>query len=444
MGPPADTNATPGSPVGDWNGTLDVPGSPLDVGVSFTQDGDAVSGTLDIPTQGIADLPFTEVTQDGDRITFAITGVAGLPGDPTFTGRLDGDTIAGEFTQAGRSFPLTLSRGAVEPPDRPQEPQPPFPYGSEDVTFSGDVELAGTLTTPQGTGPFPAVLLVTGSGAQDRDETIFGHKLFLLFADTLTRAGYAVLRVDDRGVGGSGGVLGDAGFEDLSNDIVAGLAYLRARAEIDADAVGLLGHSEGGYLAPLVAQRPGVDVDFVMLMAGPAVSGEDILVEQNRLLLQAAGAPQEAIDAQVAYVHQLTELLRPGDFAAAEELTRARIVEQGGNQAQTDQASALANEITRAFVTYDPAPALSALRVPVLAVFGGRDLQVPAAQNEPAMRALLASNPDATVRTFPELNHLMQPASTGLPTEFATIETTIDPRVLEEFISWLEQRFPAG
>jgi pimeloyl-ACP methyl ester carboxylesterase len=427
-----------GSVEGQWQGRIEIPGAPLSVGVTLTRTDGGHGGTFDVPAQGLSGAALTGVTVDGPAIGFAI---AGIPGNPTYQGRFDGQRIAGTFTQSGQSFPLTLSRGAVAAPARPQEPQPPYPYRSTDVTYQGGVTIAGTLTEPEGDGPFPAVLLITGSGPQDRDETIAGHKPFLLIADTLTRAGYAVLRVDDRGVGGTGGVLAEATYDSLAGDVAAGLQYLRGRPDIRPDAVGLLGHSEGGYLAPLVAQTRPEKPDFVILMAGPAVRGKDILVEQNRLIMQAAGASPAEVDAQVEFVTTYADLIIAGDFAGASDLARQRVTEAGGN---ADTVPDAADESMRSLLSYDPAPALQSLTVPVLAVFGGRDLQVPPEQSEPEMRRLLAGDADATVRTFANLNHLMQPAATGLPTEYATIETTVDPAVLDTVVSWLQQRFPSG
>jgi pimeloyl-ACP methyl ester carboxylesterase len=241
--------------TGSWTGRLDLPGAPLDVGVTLAGTPEALTGTLDVPAQGIAGVPLVNVAVDGATVRFTVPG---LPGDASFAGTLaaDASAIGGSFTQGGRGYPLVLRRGTVAGQERPQEPRPPFPYWTEDVTYRGPAgDLAGTLTLPAGPGPFPAVLLITGSGAQDRDETIAGHRPFLLLADSLTRAGTAVLRVDDRGVGGSAGTTADATYDDLVADIGAGLVYLRGRPELDPGRVGLLGHSEGGYLAPLAAQR---------------------------------------------------------------------------------------------------------------------------------------------------------------------------------------------
>jgi pimeloyl-ACP methyl ester carboxylesterase len=425
-----------GSVAGQWQGQLEIPGAPLSVGVTVTHTDGGYGGTFEVPAQGLSGAALTDVAVDGATIGFAI---AGIPGNPTYRGQFDGQRIAGTFSQSGQSFPLTLSRGTPAAPARPQEPQPPHPYRSTDVSYPGGVTIAGTLTEPDGDGPFPAVLLITGSGAQDRDETIAGHRPFLLLADTLTRAGYAVLRVDDRGVGGTGGTQAEATYDDLAGDAAAGLQFLRARPDIRADAVGLLGHSEGGYLAPLVAQTQAQKPDFVILMAGPAVSGRDVLIEQNKLIMAAAGATRQQTGDQVAFVTRYADLIIAGDFAGATELARQQVAKAGGD---ANLAPDTANENMRSLLTYDPAAALSALTVPVLAVYGGRDLQVPPAQSEPVLRSLLAANPDATVQTFPTLNHLMQPAGTGSPSEYATTETTIDPTVLDLYVSWLQQRFP--
>ncbi len=426
--------------TGDWHGAIEIPGQPLDIGVTFAGDGTA---TIDIPLQGVQDEPLKDVKSDRGGVAFAIPNI---PGDPAFKGNYDAgsDRITGDFTQFGQRFPLTLERGAVAQLARPQEPKPPFPYRSEDVSYpSGDITIAGTLTEPEGAGPFPAVLLVTGSGPQDRNEELMGHKPFLLLADTLTRAGYAVLRTDDRGVGGTGGKLDVANYTDLSNDVAAGVRFLRARPDIDPARVGLLGHSEGGYLAPMVAARPDSGVAFVILMAGPTVPGGEVLIEQTRALLAANGASPEEIDEQVRGTAEMVALLKAGDLEGAKALAKRNNAELPEDQrVPDDQVGAEITPYFAALVAHDPAPALSALRIPVLAFFGDKDLQVLATQNEPPARPLLAGDPDATVHVFPGLNHLMQPTQTGLPSEYTAIETTIDPQVLTYVTNWLTQRFP--
>ncbi|WP_232663481.1 alpha/beta hydrolase family protein [Pseudonocardia sp. TRM90224] len=335
-------------------------------------------------------------------------------------------------------------------PARPQTPQPPFPYRAEDVTFpSGGITLAGTLTVPEGPGPFAAVLLITGSGPQDRDETLFDHKPFLLLADTITRAGLAVLRVDDRGVGGSGGNLDESTYDDLAADALAGVTFLKGRPEVDDARIGLFGHSEGGYLAPLVAQRAPRDVAFVAMMAGPAVSGSEVLELQNKLIYEQLGATPDQVEQQVGFIREHTRLMRAGEVETAHERARAHITEavaalpadQRPDDAAIDaQARQLTSPYFASFLLYDPAQALAALSVPVLAFYGDKDVQVPATQSEPVLRTLLAPNPQATIRTFAGLNHLMQPAQTGGVTEYQTIETTIAPEVLDLVTTWSKER----
>ena len=437
--------------AGRWHGELELPGTPLVVGLTFAQTPGGLGGTIDIPAQGVSELPLTDLTKKGRSVTFSLQGV---PGNPRFDGQLSGSEdnakLAGTFSQNGQSFPFTLSPGPLRAAARPQEPQPPFPYRSEAVTLKhGNITLTGTLTLPEGNGPFTAVQLLTGSGPQDRDETIAGHKPFLLLADTLTKAGYAVLRFDDRGVGGSSPGSRAPTYPELTGDILAGVAYLKNRADINH--IGLLGHSEGGYLAPLAAERS-PDVAFVMLMAGPAVSGEKVLVLQNRLIGKSVGQSQAQIGAQLSYLRELTTLLKGENYRAARALSRKRINVQLSElpaaqrpspaaQEQTIQAYLASLPSLREFLVYDPKAALEALRVPVFAFYGGKDIQVPASQNAPVMRKLLKNDPDATVRVFPGLNHLLQPAPTGAPSEYAQIETTLAPDVLEAITGWLGARF---
>lgn len=428
--------------AGQWHGAIEVPGAPVAVGVEFTG---RHSGVIDIPAQDLTRRPLSEVVAEPEQVRF---GVPDIPGDARFAGRLDpaGGAIIGDFRQAGQTFGLTLNRAPLPPPGRPQEPAPPYPYISEDISYrSGDITIAGTLTRPETAAPVPAVVLISGSGPQDRNEELFGHRPFLLLADTLTRAGYAVLRTDDRGVGGTGGNLNQADYDDLSADIEAGLGYLRDRPDIDPARIGLFGHSEGGYLAPLVAARPANEVAFVTLMAGPAIPGTDIALDQGTRAFAAAGADSEQVAAHHEFLVDWTAALRAG------QLTKAARLSEIYNRSLPDELRAASAALTEqntpymaALVSYDPAPALTALRMPVLAFFGSKDTQVTPDPNVPRMRTLLAGNPDAEVPLFDGLNHLMQPASTGLSSEYACIETTIDPKVLDTVTGWLGDRVPAG
>ncbi|XBB68534.1 alpha/beta fold hydrolase [Nocardioides sp. WV_118_6] len=408
---------------GDWAGVIEVPGAPVDVGLTFSGDG----ATITIPAQGLEDAELTGVRTTDTEVAFEAPQIAP---DATFAGTYAAatDRITGKLTAGGQDLAVSLERGTVAPLERPQEPEEPLPYRSEDVSFeAGDVTIAGTLTSPEGEGPFPAVVLLTGAGAQDRDEQGFAHKPFLVLSDALTRAGYAVLRTDDRGVGGTTGSDADATYDDLTADALAMTDFLRERPEIDPERIGLMGHSQGGYLAPLAASRAPEKVAFVVLMAGPAQTGCEVLKYQARaqLELQQQGTPDKLKESDAAN-QRLCDLLTAGDL---------------------DGARALDPTVTptmAAQTAYDPQPALRALRVPTLAFFGSKDIQVPPSLNEPLMRRFLSEDADATVHVFAGANHLMQPATSGTPDEYAQITTTIDPDVLTYVTTWLEEHVPSA
>lgn len=443
------------SPIaGHWEGEIAVPGSPLVIKVDLEQVDGAWAGSIDIPQQDATGLALVDVVVEATAVRFRIQGV---PGDPTFNGRLDGDTIRGKFGQGGATFDFELGREAVAGPRRPQNPQPPFPYTSEDVSYAnGAVQLAATLTLPSGEGPFPALVLITGSGAQDRNETVFGHQPFWVLADHLTRAGIAVLRADDRGVGGSTGDVNASTSSDFAEDALAGVRYLSSRPEIDNQRIGLLGHSEGGLVAPLAAARS-EQVALVVLLAAPGVPGTEILAHQTALIRAAEGGAAEGAEQQAVLMRQALDWL---SVETDPERLRRRLLEiarqqialaPAAEQQQADNPELLEKSVEalltpwfRFFLTYDPATALRLLRVPVLVVTGELDLQVDPEQNMPAIETALeqGGNADTTTRVLPGLNHLFQHTETGRPSEYATIEETLAPELLELVTSWLLERWP--
>lgn len=438
--------------AGAWHGAIQGPGGRLDVRVELGRGPGGWEGTIDIPAQGAFALPLAAVEVDGPRVRFAI---AGVPGDPLFDGELAADEIAGTFTQRGQRLPFALRRGEAGPRVRPQDPPAEVPYRSEEVRFPGDgVELAGTLTAPRGPGPHPAVVLLSGSGAQDRDGEIMGHRPFLVLADHLSRRGIAVLRVDDRGVGESEGILAAATSSDLAGDALAAVHYLRSRPEIAWRRIGLLGHSEGALVAPLAATRSS-DVRFLVLLAAPGVPGRELLPVQTRRIALAAGAPESTVERQVALLEEGLDLLAAG---VDEETTRRGLLEvarrqlelAGGRPGDAVTDATIAQQVDlmltpwfRFFLTYDPREALRRITVPVLAIQGELDLQVDADQNLPQVRAALEAggNPDVTVRRLPGLNHLFQRARTGSPSEYFQLEETLAPEVLDLVAQWILERF---
>lgn len=425
-----------------------------------TADG-GFAATMDSPDQGAAGIPVSEVTFSNGHVRLFLAAAAG-----TFEGEVsrDGGTLEGQWMQGGMQLPLTLERteGGVEPLARPQEPKPPLPYAEEEVRIvnsDGGHALAGTLTLPEGSGPFPAVVLVSGSGPQDRNETVFGHRPFLVLADHLARRGIAALRYDDRGVGASEGDFGSATSDDFVSDALVAVSFLRNRVEIDRDAVGIVGHSEGGLVAPMAAVRS-ADVSFIVMLAGPGVPGEEILLEQGAQIARAYGASEQAIQRNRALQKALFSIVKaePDPEVARPLLEEAMRVSLRDMDEEERAAAGLSGETEeqvvagqvrtvnspwfRFFLTHDPAPFLRQVSVPVLALIGELDLQVPPGQNLPVIQAALqeGGNPDATVMELGGLNHLFQTAQTGSPLEYSGIEETLSPTALATVSDWILKR----
>jgi uncharacterized protein len=444
-----------------WKGVISAPGQPLDISVVFRPgEGGAYSGSMDIPVQGAKGISLSAIRFHERKMEFTLD-VATAPA--VFDMELDaeGKTATGTMVQRGLRMPVRMERTteegarAVGPP-RPQTPKPPFPYSAREVEYENardQTHLAGTLTIPEAAGPHPAVLLITGSGPQDRDETIFRHKPFAVLADHLTRRGIAVLRVDDRGVGGSGGGTQGSTSEDFAGDVRAGLRYLVKQPEIDPRRVALLGHSEGGLIAPMVAAKH-PELAAIVLLAGPALPGMEILKLQLTALLKAEGVAAENIEKQAAAQQKALSLAAeggaPAEFRAAlRELITLQMAAGGQIPEATTVDELLAaseQQLTspwmKWFVAHDPRPVLEQVQCPVLALFGELDLQVPPEQNVPEMEGALrrGGNRDFTVKRLPGLNHLLQPAMTGTVVEYAQIEQTLDPGALDLVADWLRDK----
>jgi uncharacterized protein len=459
---PSHILAQPSPAEGSWRGVL-APMAGVELRLVFhvgTDDAGLLTATMDSPDQGVTGIPVQQATFLDGELDLQMPQM-----QARYRGRLaHPDTIRGEWSQAGQSFPLVLARmqEGEEGVRRPQHPTPPFPYRVEEVRYpnpGAGISLAGTLTVPEGEGPFPAVALITGSGAQDRDETIFGHKPFWVLADHLTRSGIAVLRSDDRGVGESEGDFAAATSFDFAGDAASAVAWLRDRPEIDPDRVGLVGHSEGGLIAPIVSVEHG-SVAFLVLLAGPGLPGEEILRLQAAAVARAMGSDEAAI-AESARLQQLLfdaireeedrdartarleAMLREWIEATPAEERAAQGVPPGGEEAWVQaQLAMAASDWFRSFLMYDPGDHLRRVGVPVLALFGELDLQVPPDENVAAMDALVreSGHRDFTIRVLPGLNHLFQTAETGAPVEYARIEETFSVVALEAISAWILER----
>jgi pimeloyl-ACP methyl ester carboxylesterase len=308
---------------------------------------------------------------------------------------------------------------------------------------------------PNGPGRFPALILISGSGPQDRDETIFQHKPFLLLADALTRRGVAVLRVDDRGVGGSTGSTSQSTSEDFAGDVLAGIAFLKSRPEIDSRKIGLAGHSEGGLIAPMVAARSN-DVAFIVLLAGTGLPGDQIIILQQRLIGKVMGADEKSLDTQQDIQKQLDEIVKaePDHDKMVKRLREAlkkiwsKLSEQERKEAGDfealleSQGKVLESPWYRFFLMFDPRPTLAKVRCPVLALNGEKDLQVPPKENLAEIEKALkrGGNMQVTVKELPGLNHLFQTCKTGAVSEYAAIEETMSPAALKVITDWVAER----
>jgi pimeloyl-ACP methyl ester carboxylesterase len=455
---PSKTVAAPPIPKeleGLWEGKLKVTAGielRLVLKVEKGKDG-RLKAALASPDQGANNIPISAIDLKGDELTFE-SKIVGAK----YAGKKikEGAGFDGQFTQGGLKLQLVLKKtDKISVAPRPQTPKPPFPYRSEDVRYenkSGGVKLAGTLTLPPGKGPFPAVLLLTGSGPQDRDETILSHKPFLVLADALTRRGIAVLRVDDRGVGGSTGSGASSTIEDLASDALVGVAYLKGRKEIDPAKIGLAGHSEGGLTAPLAAAQS-KDVAFIIMMAGTGLPGIDILRAQGELIAKAEGASESELkfDRETQqrmidiFVQEKDEKVARTKLAAALKEMRANVpesakkaLEESGGLSEA-MLDAFNNAWFRSFLAYDPRPTLRKVRCPVLAIIGEKDLQVPSRENLAEIEKALKAGGNTHVKTieFKGFNHLFQPCKTGSPSEYAKIEITIAPEVLKAIGDWI-------
>jgi hypothetical protein len=434
--------ANPSDMDGVWSGLLDSPAGKLHLIYRIVNTEDGLTATIDIPEQSAKGLPVT-VTRDGASIKLELRIAAAV-----FEGKIAGDlkSISGTFTQGAASIPLVLTpvkdAAQIQPPRRPQDPSKPYPYRVEDVSYENKVQkvhLAATLTLPSGKGPFPGVVLITGSGPQDRDEALMGHRPFLVLADHLTRKGIAVLRADDRGVGQSTGDFSTATTADFATDTEAGLAYLKNRPEVNPRKLGLIGHSEGGVIAPMIAAR-NHDVAFIVLMAGTGVRGDEVIVAQSAAIQLSLGASQADADKNAATERRLLE--------AAEKEKDNKVLEKqfheltGGklSDAQIEaQVKQMRSPWFQYFLTYDPVTALRKVTCPVLVLNGEKDKQVLPDQNLPAIRQALeaAGNTHFEIVELPGLNHLFQTAKTGAPTEYSQIEETISPTALNKISSWI-------
>lgn len=431
--------------TGQWNGFLKVPGGQLALVFNISKNENGYSATMDSPDQGAKDIPVTTTSFEKNILKLEIANARIV-----FEGELNQfGVIVGTFTQSGQSFPFNLSRQILKKEEikRPQEPQKPYPYYSEEVTFENKIDknvLAGTLTLPQKEGKFPVVILITGSGPQNRDEELLGHKPFLVLADYLTKKGIAVLRFDDRGVGKSTGNFKTATTLDFVKDVQAGISYLQTRKEIDKNKIGLIGHSEGGIIAPIVA-ADSKDIDFIVLLAGTGIRGDKLMLLQKENIERQIGSSENEIQKGQEIFKKVYDIIvaSSSNDSTLKSKVSSSLKHSLGKVMNDSQISTLSFQITSPwmieFLKLDSAIALAKVKCPVLALNGEKDLQVPADVNLEAIKNALVKggNKNGTTKKLPNLNHLFQECETGSPEEYATIEQTFSPIALAEISTWI-------
>jgi len=442
---------------GIWSGKLSFPNTiKLTIVFHFAKDNSGnYTAIMDSPDQGAKGIPTESVTIKEDSILIKVPAIAG-----SFEGKIFTDSmkIDGKWKQGGMSFDLAVYKvDKVEEVKRPQEPKEPFPYKVVDVKFENKIDnitLAGTLTMPQEGENFPAVIMITGSGGQNRNEELLGHKPFLVIADYLTSNGFAVLRYDDRGIAESKGNYSTATTEDFVKDVLSAVEFLKTRGEINHSKTGLIGHSEGGMIAPMAAVQSD-DVAFIVLMAGPGIPGDSILYLQGELIQRAEGTSEEEIQKSTRVQRKIFKMIQEiNDDGVLKNKIEEIFKEEYALLSEEDkskmgdpevylqmQMKTITSPWFKHFVKYDPVPVLKKVKCPVLAINGEKDLQVPPKENLSAIEDALkrGGNKNYETKMLPGLNHLFQTSKTGAVSEYGQIEETISPVALETMLNWLNK-----
>ena len=441
---------------GSWVGKLKLPnGIQLTIVFNLQKTGDEYSATLDSPDQGAKGIPCGKVKVENDSIGIDVPAIVGKDaGKINYSDK----KVSGYWNQAGSSFELNLEyTKKVAAPKRPQEPKPPFPYNVEEVRFRNEkdnITLAGTLTYPKENKKYPAVVMITGSGAQNRDEEIFNHKPFLVIADHLTKNGFAVLRFDDRGFGESEGNHSLATTMDFAEDVRAAVNFLKTRDETDKHKIGLIGHSEGGMIAPIVASSSD-DIAFIILMAAPGVPGDSILYLQTELIYKAEGQSTEKIQQILKGLREVYAILKSDEEETSLREKLKIKFQELFNQLTDEEKKQYGNPETymemeirmvmspwfRYFLKFNPIEYLVKVKCPVLAINGEKDLQVPPKENLSAIESALkrSGNKKFLIKELPGLNHLFQTSQYGTIGEYGVIEETISPDALKVMTEWLKE-----
>lgn len=436
---------------GSWTGELDIPGTKLPVVFNLKQTGNELVATMDSPMQGVKDIPVTKATFEKNELILTSSEM-----QFQYKGVLKADKFEGTFSQGQMSLPLVLNRkkDGEAVLKRPQTPKAPFDYKIEDVTFENPTDkntLAGTITTPNHKKEFPIVILITGSGQQNRDSEIFGHKSFWVIADDFAKKGIGVLRIDDRGIGGSNGLSEDLTTLDFVSDINSAVEFLAKKGYKN---IGLIGHSEGGIIAPMVASQ-NKKVKFIISMAGPGIPTDELLMLQSSAIAKLSGATEEEIKSTSDLNRKIYTIVKNysgNDLEngvkqlLSEEMKKLPAEQQPSNAEMEKLVTEESKKITIPWFVYflklNPDEYWNKLKIPVLAINGTLDMQVISKENLNGIKTSLekAKNNQFEIAEFPNLNHLFQEAKTGSVQEYGQLEQTIAPTVLGKMSSWILKR----
>lgn len=445
--------------VGSWSGELKAGIQVFPLVFNITSPNDELKATLDSPNQGAMGIPVSEISIEKSKIVFVINAA-----QAEFIANLTDDkqNLNGIWKQGPNELPLSLTKVQVvkstDTITRPQEPKKPYGYKEEIVTFTNseaNIKLAGTLTTPLHGSNFPAVVLITGSGPQDRNQTFMGHKTFWVLSDYLTKNGVAVLRYDDRGVGKSEGKFETSNSLDFAHDASAAVDFLATQKNIDTSAIGLIGHSEGGLIAPITADLNS-KVGYIVSLAGPSLTGNEIAITQIKDTLLSIGLDTDTANFGAQITAQLNqtvlnnkdntllkdELLASYQKAwnAIPKLSKDKLMAIGGGQLSDARLQQLSSNWTKYFLKHDPKIYLSKLKVPTLVLYGSKDTQLNPITNIPVFEDLLVGNNSFNeIHVMEDLNHLFQPAKTGLMDEYVSIQTTFSPLALNKIAVWIKR-----
>lgn len=443
---------------GNWKGNIKILGSKLEIIVVIDTESKEEKYSIKLPTQTKKILPLSNFSKENNKIHFDLDTPNGKA---TFDGVVEKEKMNGKFIQNGLEGSFEVERKNNESNEiisKKAETKTEKPYKEEFVTVENNsIKLAGTLTLPKTGSNFPSIILITGSGPQNRDEELLGFKPFEQIADNFSKKGFAVLRCDDRGVAESTGDFSSATSYDFSTDIEAMLNYLKTRKELNSKKIGLLGHSEGGMIVNLLASR-NKDVAFAIMMAGTSVNGKEILESQTDLISKANGATEKEMESNKKLATEIYKLIfsektTDKDWLSVEEKIKAEIIKEYPNMSKEMKASIknvdeYANNSAKGilgfykskwmlyFIKHEPIQDIEKVTIPVLALFGEKDLQVEAKLNIEAMNKLFkkTKQKNYTIKTLKDANHLFQKATNGSPSEYENL----DKKFVDDFFSTME------